>query len=97
MASSPAEVSCFHCGAKMLPREAANGWCDSCGKRLPSWVEAEAKRSEDAAATSRRGDSSLGRLRRGRLLWGTLFLILLAAVVLVVLTVRGTIVLNFSG
>lgn len=30
------DALCVHCDAKLTPRDQADGWCDSCGKRLPS-------------------------------------------------------------
>src|SRR5262245_5977184 len=97
MASPLVEVYCFHCSAKVSPREATNGWCDSCGKRLPSWVQVEAKRYQSIGTLPHIGGLSPARSRGRRLLWGSIFLILLAAVVLVVLAFRGTIAWNFFG
>src|SRR5437879_243282 len=29
-------ATCPNCNATLLPREVEDGWCDSCGKKLPS-------------------------------------------------------------
>jgi hypothetical protein len=29
---------CPHCNARPNEREIADGWCDACGKRFPSWI-----------------------------------------------------------
>src|SRR4051794_25130655 len=38
------EFTCPHCNARPGQNEIDDGWCDSCGKRLPSWVSAKSTR-----------------------------------------------------
>ena len=33
--ASPVDTLCIHCNAALSPRDLSEGWCDSCGKRLP--------------------------------------------------------------
>ena len=35
------DALCVHCDAELTPRDRAEGWCDSCGKRLPSGLRAK--------------------------------------------------------
>jgi hypothetical protein len=37
------EFRCLHCNATASAREAADGWCDACGKRLPESYAAKVK------------------------------------------------------
>jgi hypothetical protein len=32
------DALCIHCDAALTPRDLADGWCDSCGKRLPTTI-----------------------------------------------------------
>lgn len=41
MATEP-NALCVHCDATLTPRDRAEGWCDSCGKRLPSDLRTKA-------------------------------------------------------
>jgi hypothetical protein len=45
------EQHCPHCNARPNESEIADGWCDTCGKRLPSWV-ASGSRPATAATGS---------------------------------------------
>jgi hypothetical protein len=59
-------LRCFHCDAVPTLKEMGDGWCDSCGKRLPDACAAEAKRHREAAAAA-----PVARARsRSPLLWG---------------------------
>ena len=49
---------CPHCDARPSEREIAEGWCDSCGKRLPSWVAVSSSRS--AAPTTSQAPTDSG-------------------------------------
>jgi hypothetical protein len=35
------DYTCPHCNTRPGENEIADGWCDNCGKRLPSWVRVE--------------------------------------------------------
>ncbi len=37
------ELHCLNCNAKLTLKEMAEGWCDSCGKRLPDSYVVQAK------------------------------------------------------
>jgi len=39
------EFKCLHCGAPVTAREIKEGWCDTCGKKIPYSIQCEAKRS----------------------------------------------------
>ena len=45
-------LRCLHCDAVPSNRELADGWCDSCGKRLPDSYTAQAKRESAPAAAA---------------------------------------------
>lgn len=40
MSSIPAAFLCHHCSSSLPETELAEGWCGSCGKRLPSTFKA---------------------------------------------------------
>jgi len=42
-------LTCLHCGAGLSRQEAADGWCEACGKKLPPSMRAAAA----GAGTSR--------------------------------------------
>jgi hypothetical protein len=44
MPTSQADLRCLHCGEVVPERDLAEGWCDSCGKKLPLSYMTEAKR-----------------------------------------------------
>jgi hypothetical protein len=37
------DSSCLHCNAILTPKDLADGWCDSCGKRVPLSLQGAAK------------------------------------------------------
>jgi hypothetical protein len=37
------DASCLHCNAILTPKDISDGWCDSCGKRVPLSVQGAAK------------------------------------------------------
>jgi hypothetical protein len=49
------DAVCIHCDSALTPRDLADGWCDSCGKRLPTAIrpKAIAKGTVAAARTGR--------------------------------------------
>ena len=50
------DAHCVHCDAALAERELSEGWCDSCGKRLPGGARPTAPaRVEAPAAPSGRG------------------------------------------
>lgn len=44
------DTRCLHCDATLTARDMAEGWCDSCGKRLPSGSKPASKVAEAPAA-----------------------------------------------
>lgn len=61
MTSETTTLRCLHCDATPSNRELLDGWCDSCGKRLPESYAAHARETapvpkapETAAPRSRR-------------------------------------------
>ncbi len=41
------DLRCLHCSAVPTLREMADGWCDSCGKRLPDSYATQAKQQAE--------------------------------------------------
>jgi hypothetical protein len=41
------DTPCLHCDAKLSGRELADGWCDTCGKRLPSGLRIQHNREAE--------------------------------------------------
>jgi hypothetical protein len=39
----PTDILCVHCNAALTARDLADGWCDSCGKRLPTGTRPAAR------------------------------------------------------
>jgi hypothetical protein len=54
MSSTGYDGKCPHCNATPPAREVAEGWCDTCGKRLPSnfapWIKRTAPEPPPPAA-----------------------------------------------
>jgi len=46
------EARCHHCNSTVKDKDAASGWCDSCGKRLPDSVRFQAKRKSPSWVSS---------------------------------------------
>ncbi len=57
---------CPHCSASPSASEIADGWCDTCGKQLPSWISAKSGR-RTSEVTSNEAMPSRPRF----LLWAT--------------------------
>ena len=38
------EFRCLHCSANVFVSEIKDGWCDSCGKKVPYSIQCEAKK-----------------------------------------------------
>jgi len=49
------ETTCVHCNAALTPSDLSTGWCDSCGKRLPSVPRAAKKPAAASAAPAAGG------------------------------------------
>jgi hypothetical protein len=43
MPTSTTQLCCLHCDAILTPKDIADGWCDSCGKRVPLSLTAGSK------------------------------------------------------
>ena len=52
------DALCIHCNAALTARDLADGWCDSCGKRLPTAIR---PKSEAGAGV---GAAPAGGVRR---------------------------------
>ncbi len=42
--------TCIHCNAALTPTDISTGWCDSCGKRIPTGAKPAAKKPTAPAA-----------------------------------------------
>lgn len=36
-------MTCIHCGESLTPSDLSDGWCDNCGKKLPTIKKPEQK------------------------------------------------------
>lgn len=43
--ASVTEFKCLHCSATPTLREITEGWCDTCGKKIPYSVQSAAKKA----------------------------------------------------
>lgn len=41
---------CIHCGMVLTVRERQEGWCESCGKKLPTWLRGGPARQDETPA-----------------------------------------------
>jgi len=80
---------CHHCGSLLSPTEVKDGWCDSCGKRIPNYVTTEASASGALPASTQQARTTGYRMdsRRDLLSWGGVCAGLDQMVVAVFLTV----------
>jgi hypothetical protein len=68
MATANTSHHCLHCYATVSHREILDGWCDSCGKKIPLSLQGEVKR--DGTTPPRPDDSydePAARKRRGQI------------------------------
>jgi hypothetical protein len=49
------DAVCVHCDAELTPRDQSEGWCDSCGKRLPGGLRPPAATGSETPATPAAG------------------------------------------
>jgi hypothetical protein len=77
------ELRCLHCDAFPSNSELADGWCDSCGKRLPDSYTAQAKR-ESAPATAAPATAAASP---PRFMWAVAFVLVAAVAAVVALAV----------
>ena len=90
MATSCADVRCLHCDAVLPKREIEDGWCDSCGKRLPLSIRGTSMKM--TPAPKRASDDSAPRRARS-FLWvaaAAIGLCLTAATALVIFERAGS-------
>lgn len=66
------EMHCLHCAAVLPSNDLAEGWCNACGKRLPSSIQA----SRSYAATLPAGDPASEGLDLNRLVCGGVIIVL---------------------
>lgn len=52
MATQSEVAKCPHCAAGLPAKDIAEGWCDSCGKRLPSTIQQQVKKAGPARAAA---------------------------------------------
>jgi hypothetical protein len=86
------EFHCFACNAAVSEREILDGWCDSCGKRLPASFEEAVRRAQKSTPTPVSvdlTDSAPVTLRRRLLVGGVVLGVLVGLAVLFVLTGGG--------
>ncbi len=83
MTDAATQLRCLHCDAAPSAREIADGWCDSCGKRLPESYAAHAKRETAAAAPAAAARVS----SRPRFVWGVALVLVVAVVAVVAMAV----------
>jgi hypothetical protein len=70
---------CLHCDATLTPKDLRDGWCDSCGKKVPPSQAAEARRAAPRELAKPADDEPM-----------SVGAILLAVALVVVLTYFGT-------
>ena len=80
----PTEFKCLHCDALVTTREIKEGWCDTCGKKVPDSYRCEVKKS---AAVQPRDDYDEPKPGSGRrlLVSGLAFVSFLAILAVTVL------------
>jgi hypothetical protein len=49
------DTLCIHCDAVLTPRDLSDGWCDSCGKRLPGGPRRAAAATPETAPAAPSG------------------------------------------
>ena len=54
------EFHCLHCGATVSTREIQDGWCDSCGKKVPGLDSVRDTEEESRAARTMTTSRSQG-------------------------------------
>lgn len=72
METTSHELHCLHCDAVLPTNDIAEGWCNACGKRLPSSIQA----SRSYAASLPPGDPETEGLDLHRLVCGGTIVIL---------------------
>jgi hypothetical protein len=68
------DARCVHCSSVLSDRDLSEGWCDSCGKRLPGGGRPAPAAKLPVAVTPPEGEGG----RRG-LLWGLVAVALIGA------------------
>lgn len=48
MATANINFRCLHCSAEVSEQEIADGWCDTCGKKVPFSLQSQVKRTRTA-------------------------------------------------
>lgn len=77
------EFKCLHCDATVSMREIQDGWCDSCGKKVPDSIQCETRKAKAVPAVDNYDEPkprSGRRLLVSSVVIGTLLVILVAAV-----------------
>ncbi len=44
--TTPTEFNCLHCNAQVSLSEIKDGWCETCGKKIPYSIQSEAKKAK---------------------------------------------------
>lgn len=80
------DFQCLHCDAPVSATEMKDGWCESCGKKLPYSVQCEARKTV-TVPTQLKDDYDEPRPGSGRrlLVGGLVFVSLMVTAALVVL------------
>src|SRR5262249_31802534 len=81
-----AEVKCPTCDAVLPEKELVNGWCESCGKRIPDFVRAQSGSVQRAppGQPARRSDGGEPAPKGGSFFDGARMLLVLVGVGLII-------------
>ena len=73
-----ADPRCFHCNAGVTTHEIADGWCETCGKKIPDFLKGDIKRLRTPVpAADSYDEPAPGSVRR--MLWSGLSLAAVSA------------------
>ncbi|MBL8794369.1 MAG: hypothetical protein JNM56_10725 [Planctomycetia bacterium] len=76
METTTPEIRCLHCDSNLSCTDIAEGWCNGCGKRLPSTVQAPKAGKSGYCATLPAGDAENQGLDLNRVLCGSTIVVL---------------------
>ena len=85
MPSTTSDLHCLHCGASVPTHDLAEGWCNSCGKRLPSSFQDAVRAGTSATVSPALGDRETEGFNVQRVLAGGTIVVLVGLLLSVVL------------